>query len=166
MKLKIDMNTYRGANCLLVTFYSLHCMLKYKKKLLDPSFKFSEFYYLNSYIVLYMLYDMINIFKTKRVDLFLHHVMGLANCYFYANGLTTIVAFNEIITIAYLLPQQYQKIYRILCILFVRIPIWTTYYVTDYYFTPHFSLIHNYLLTFTFMFTILLDTYWLKQNLK
>lgn len=151
-------NKVRAINCLLFFIYSSYLTTKYKLNLLNPSFYFDEIRYIMYYLNTYLIIDLFYI--KNRIDLYIHHILFVINLYFNWNGLTVIFLLNECITIAYLLPIKYQKLYRFICLTFIRLPIWTVYYFTDYYFYEKYSLIHNYTSFIGVSSIICMDIYW------
>ena len=173
--------------CLYFSFYSLEIILDiifknnsisniiYNTDIINNTDIIEWF---KSYLILDIFYMMWN--KSKRWDLYIHHIWSLINyynCYNCYNFFHIFVLINESISIVsgldsyalenkdFLLSKKYKKI-RINIINYIRRPIWiiTIFFILYYKSSINIFIFYQSLLTCICM--LLLDYYWYKKCLK
>lgn len=188
-----NQNNFRSFHCSSLSLLSLKNTMRYGMEILntnnpiqrvyliesDQTYNFyshPEFYlkFITIYFIMYTLYDFKNCYKSKRIDLFIHHTVCLLWSSINSRYVIGHISFNilsEGITFAYNLSTfKNQLIYRLLFICFVRLPVWTTsayFYFCDSSFAsfrriPLLDVFNRICISCMF----LMDFYWLKQNYK
>lgn len=157
-------NNFRCLHCGFLSSISFFNTLSYNYSILDPESNFNDDTKISSisfYLIAYLLFDLKN--SLERMDLFIHHILVLfwAGVNF-STGITSFCIANEFISTAYLISDlRKQLIYRIIVILFLRLPIWIITLCSKYYFFVNYDYYHNIFNAFVLQSMILLDFIWL-----
>ena len=161
-----NFNYFRSIHCLTLSLFSLHNTLKYKNITdFDNNTFFenqNEFKMISFYSLLYLAVDLIRLYLTKQLrnDLLLHHfIVFIWICHNLNTGITSFCLLCEVLTCAYFLDIKYQPLFRILCIIIIRYPVWLITAFSNYCMPGSFNF-------FVLNFMMILDSYWLYANIK
>jgi hypothetical protein len=180
--------TFRSFHCSSLALLSLKNTIYYGKSIVDPYHSLQtlhshtnktnltfyshddEDFYLKIipvYFVVYIFYDLKHC--TKRIDLFIHHIICFLWGYLafaHLIGFISFIILAEGVTFAYTIGKvRNQLIYRLIFTFFVRFPIWIISLFSTYP-VVHVENLHI-LFAFTIIFImILMDCMWVIQNFK
>lgn len=185
-----NQNHFRSFHCISLSFLSLKNTLYYGtdifknnpiQKLYSNVTNSNQFYTVYShehfylkfiavYFVVYTLYDLKSCYKSKRFDLFIHHIVCLmwstVNCMHGVLGYVSFNILSEGVTFAYIIPTfKNQLLYRLLFTYFVRFPVWILCMYNNYYYYYGGNItvidLFNIICVSTIVF---MDCFWSKQN--
>jgi hypothetical protein len=180
--------TFRSFHCSSLALLSLKNTIYYGKSIVDPYHSLQtlhshtsktnltfyshgdEDFYLKIipvYFIVYIFYDLKHC--TKRIDLFIHHIICFVWGYFsfpHFIGFISFIILAEGVTFAYTIDTlKNQLIYRLVFTFFVRFPIWI---IALFSFYPIFhvdNLLHLFNNIIVFIM-IIMDCMWFTQNFK
>jgi len=184
-----NQNYFRSFHCISLSFLSLKNTLYYGtdifknnpiQRLYSDVTNSNQIYTIYShehfdlkitalYFMVYILYDLKNCYKSKRVDLFIHHITcfmwSTVSCMYGVLGYVSHNILCEGVTFAYIIPTfKNQLIYRLLFTIFVRFPVLIScvYYYCYYYYGNAIAIdLFNFICVSTMM---VMDCFWWKQN--
>ena len=156
---------YRSLFCFFIsTFSCFTIFINWDIFITDPLAYTLQSYIINTFMVVYMGYDLIWIFVKKRfrLDLFIHHILCLIGYIMYGQHiLLTYYAINEIISafnwVSLVFPNYdwVVRILKLISIIFVRLFVWINSLILMYN-TEYFYIILIFMIGF-----ISLDIFWI-----
>jgi len=166
---KLPPNYFRGLHCGILSGFSFANSVYFREKIIDPKVSLYDeqpIINISLYLIFYIFFDLKNC--VDRADLLIHHIFVLLWAVVnFGTGITSFCIINEIISTAYfissLLPQM---IYRMLCITFIRFPVWLTVYYSNYYFYENYDYYRNIFNASILNAIIYLDMFWFVKYIE